>query len=460
MSSYEKLRQELRGKEVRLAEETLPLPSELELQALWFAGAFGRDFLTQDKQAVRIVQFGEWNRSSGPDFLHASIEIEGTLHSGPLELDTHQADWEHHKHATNPHFREVILHVVFEAGPRTHFSRSDTGRAIPCVEIPLALIEPALRHTRATPALSHAGRCSFPLTDLPAERVTDLLEKAAHFRLSQKALHLHRLEDSHGFEEALWQSLSRALGYGPNKLAMHLLSQRVQRRQLRDQRTHLARESLLFGVAGFLSPDLHEKAPQDSQLYLETLWKGWWKLRPTHEPDASRALPWQLHGVRPTNHPQRRLGALAAFSQQWKKIATPARTPSVRNLETLRERLVGLTHPFWSQHYTLRSKETAKPLSLIGRARTNEFLANYALPRWFHSDAEAAWIQFQKLPPGATSDPVRRAATRLFGPRVDQDQFLKKLWHHQALIQIYHDFCLEDASDCDDCPFPEQLGQW
>ena len=30
----------------------------------------------------------------------------------------------------------------------------------------------------------------------------------------------------------------------------------------------------------------------------------------------------------------------------------------------------------------------------------------------------------------------------------------------QALLQIYRDFCLEDASECADCPFPEQLAQW
>ena len=33
-------------------------PSELELQALWFSGAFGRDFRSTDGRAVRIVQFG------------------------------------------------------------------------------------------------------------------------------------------------------------------------------------------------------------------------------------------------------------------------------------------------------------------------------------------------------------------------------------------------------------------
>ena len=444
----------------RLREESVSLPSELELQSLWFSGTFGRDFTTQDGKSVRIVQFGEWNRSSGPDFLSTSAEIDGILHSGPLELDTHQADWEHHGHATNPSFRDVILHVVFSSGPRVHFSRSESGRDIPCVLVPLERLEPALRHLQTAQALSHAGRCSTPLADLPVDRINDLLENAARYRLQQKSLRLQRLEDSHGFEEALWQSLARALGYGPNKLAMHLLGQRAQRRYLRALHTHLSREALLFGMAGFLSPDLHESAPPESRDYLESLWKEWWKLRPQHELSSNRVLTWHLSGIRPTNHPQRRLGALTAVSTHWEKLATPARKTDPQSIKTLQERLTALEHPFWSYHYTLHSKQTEKPLSLMGKSRANEFLANYSYPRWFHTNEDNAWEHYKKLPSGTMSDPVRRAAIRLFGKRSDRDQFLKKLWHHQALLQIYHDFCLEDTSDCEDCPFPEQLTQW
>ena len=54
-----------------------PLPGELEVQALWFDGQFGGQFITDDGRTVRIVQFGEWNRTAGPDFLHCAVEIDG-----------------------------------------------------------------------------------------------------------------------------------------------------------------------------------------------------------------------------------------------------------------------------------------------------------------------------------------------------------------------------------------------
>ena len=55
---------------------------------------------------------------------------------------------------------------------------------------------------------------------------------------------------------------------------------------------------------------------------------------------------------------------------------------------------------------------------------------------------------------------VRRATLRLFGQHPQADKLNKFLYQQQALLQIYDDFCLVDGSECEDCPFPEQLGQW
>jgi hypothetical protein len=443
-----------------VGEDPHVLPPELELQALWFAGAFGREFITTGGLPVKVVQFGEWNRSAGPDFLHAAVDIGGTVHTGPVELDTHPRDWEAHGHATSRAFNEVVLHVAFSGASRSHFCRSCEGREIPSVVIAPEQLDEALDRPVAGRAASHPGRCAFPLSKLPAGRLHDLLGEAARFRLARKGAQLCLLEESHGFEEALWQSLSRALGYGPNKLSMTLLAQRIPRRLLSGQRTNSTREALLFGIAGFLSADLHERCPVDSRRYLTGLWNDWWKLRSSHEPAPRRELPWVFSGLRPQNHPHRRLGALVAISADWRRISTPARKFTPARCHTLLERLTSLEHPFWSSHYTLTAKAAARPVALFGKARVHEFLANYYLPRWFREDRAAAEGVYHGLPAGVTPDAVRRAATRLLGDREDRRQFLRKLWQQQALLQIYHDFCLQDSSDCETCPFPEQLTGW
>jgi hypothetical protein len=45
------------------------IPSELELQARWFTGDFGKHFVSTDGDKIEIVQFGVWNREAGPRFL-------------------------------------------------------------------------------------------------------------------------------------------------------------------------------------------------------------------------------------------------------------------------------------------------------------------------------------------------------------------------------------------------------
>ncbi len=457
---YAALLQSVRHGESCLADDPGPLPPELELQALWFGGAFGREFQTTTGTPVRIVQFGEWNHAAGPDFLHAAVDLDGATLRGPLEIDTHPADWEQHGHSQNPAFADVILHVAFLPGNKTHFTRSTDGRNIPRVVIPPNRIDEALNRPVLPAASSQLGRCSYPLATLDAPRVDDLLTEAARHRLQRKARRLQQLEDTHGIEEALWQSLARALGYGPNTLPMTLLGQRVPRRRLRDLRTTLSREALLFGLAGFLEPDLHKSAPADSRRYLESLWQQWWKLRIDHEPAPSRSLAWTLGGSRPSNHPHRRLGALTAISAQWPAISRPVHPPPPAAMKTQRTPLSPHTPELLSPHNTLHSRQTMRPVALFGTARVNEFLANYYIPRWANVHPSAAWNALLKLPGGTPSDPVRRAATRLFGTRPDQDTFQRKLWQQQALLQIYQDFCLQDASDCHQCPFPEQLGQW
>ena len=59
------------------------------------------------------------------------------------------------------------------------------------------------------------------------------------------------------------------------------------------------------------------------------------------------------------------------------------------------------------------------------------------------------------------NESLRRARLRLFGSNeAVGDRWSRRYWQQQALLQIYADFCLEDASECAECPFPEQLRQW
>jgi len=440
-----------------LAEQpAVPLPPELELQAVWFSGGFGRDFRTLDGKPVRIVQFGEWNRSAGPDFIQAVVEIEGEKKSGAIELDPTHDDWEQHGHASNPTYREVVLHVIFQRPLQTSFTRDSDHRQIPVVLIDGATLEDALNQPRSATAVARPGRCAQPLAGMDSLAIAKLLEEAALHRASRKAARILLTADAHGRDAALFQSTAETLGYRGNSLAMRLLAQRAPLTALKVENSH---EALLFGTAGFLSPKLHEKAPPDTREYLRQLWDTWWKQRGRFEPTGGRDLPWTLHGHRPANHPHRRVGALSALVAAWPKyrrlaLARPFKPKAVLAF------LATLDHPFWEKRYTLTAAPAAKPLALFGKSQALELLANHLVPLALHEDPEFTLPSYLKLPATAANDRVKRCALRLFGSLEAAKPWLSRLAHHQALLQIYHDFCLQDTSDCAACPFPEQLAQW
>jgi hypothetical protein len=432
------------------------LPPELELQALWFGGAFGRDFRTTSGSKVKIVQFGEWNRGSGPDFIQTAVEIDGELRTGPLELDPTAGDWDNHGHATNPAFRDVVLHVVFRSDARRMFTRTSEHREVPQVVITEMQLSDALNRPQREVAIAHPGRCVAPLKNLSTSAIDRLLDEAASFRAAAKATRWLRTADAHGRDAALFQATAETLGYRGNSLPMRLLAQRAPLSLLKSEGE--SAEAILFGTAGFLSADLHEIAPPDTREYLRGLWDRWWKNRAHFETSGERSIPWKTHGQRPANHPHRRTAALAALVKVWpqyRRLAL-ARPFSVKPLLDF---LQSLDHEFWTHRHTLTSAASAQRVSLFGRAQALEMVANHLAPLAMH-EGGMTFQSYYKLRNSAANDKVKRCALRLFGSSKASQPWVRRVCHHQALLQVYQDFCLEDASDCKECPFPEQLSQW
>src|SRR5947209_9347939 len=125
---YSELRNATRVRE-RALFLPLRIPNELELQARWFAGDFGRSFDSTRGNHIDIVQFGSWNREAGPDFSNAAISVNGGQPiPGSIEIDLVDRNWELHGHATNPAFEETVLHVFVDKSEREFFTRTKSNR--------------------------------------------------------------------------------------------------------------------------------------------------------------------------------------------------------------------------------------------------------------------------------------------------------------------------------------------
>jgi hypothetical protein len=425
---------------------------EIELQARWFAGEFGRDFQTVDGRAVRVIQFGVWNRESGPDFAEAAVSIDGSAPvRGAIELDMDARDWERHGHATNPGYENVVLHLFFQSGGVAAFSRTASNRAVPQVQLDLRTIAGTLPPNPLP--LASPGRCVAPLRDLESQAVRGILEGAAQYRLQRKAARLTALREAHGDDEALYQALAETLGYKSNKLPFSVLSQRVPLRLLRKAEDI---DALLFGVAGFLKPEDFPGAAPGTKEYLRALWEKWWALRAQWEPLIVPPKLWKTGGQRPVNHPQRRAAALAAIVRQWPKIRATAATCDAAKIHKLLE---SLSDPYWERHYTVRSAPSASAMALIGSSRVTDMLANVFYP-WIIVERPEKWESYRAMKAEAPSRRVKVAATRLFSTDARQDELLSSAAFQQGLLQVYEDFCMQDESDCAACLFPRQVAQW
>src|SRR5438045_6181979 len=138
-------------------------PSELELQARWFAGDFGKHFVSIGGDEIDIIQFGTWNREAGPDFRDVAIRINGGEPiPGCVEIDLLDRSWETHGHATNPAFEATVLHVFVERSDREFFSRTQLNRNVPQVCINPTTLPEAFS---ANLPLARPGRCHAPLKD-------------------------------------------------------------------------------------------------------------------------------------------------------------------------------------------------------------------------------------------------------------------------------------------------------
>lgn len=446
---------ELRGS-ARVHERALfPIlrtPTELELQARWFAGDFGRRFNSVTGQQIEIVQFGTWNREAGPDFSDAAIRINGSDPiRGTIEFDLADRSWETHGHSTNPAFDDAILHVFVEQSDRAFFTRTLSNRNVPQVRVDLATLPD--KFAAAVP-LARPGRCQAPLKHLPTDRLASILAAASQFRLQRKAARIKNIVDTHGRDAALFQEIAAALGYKQNKLAFTLLAQRLPIASLRNEIDNL--EAVLFGVAGFLGERDLAAYRDDTRGYVRELWDRWWPHRDAMQRLVLPGQLWRLGGARPLNHPQRRLGALAILAKQWPAFM---KIVARRSDKAVHDFLLDLHHPFWSFHYTLAAERAPTEMAVIGESRVADIMANVLLP-YFLAEGAEIWPVYEKLPARLSNRRLETGATRLFGGDPRRAEFTKTIAHQQGLLQIYEDFCLQDNSDCAQCPFPEQMQKW
>ncbi|MCX6972381.1 MAG: DUF2851 family protein [Verrucomicrobia bacterium] len=389
--------------------------SEIEIQARLFAGEYGTRWKTVSGQGVEVVHFGQWNREAGPDFKDARFRFgEEDECSGDIEVDMDARDWERHGHATNPAYDGVRLQLFVQQIPSAAFARTSDFREVPQAHLH---IEPP-----APPLLRHVPGA------VCRESALVMVEEAAEFRLRTKRAAHARAVTLHGPETALFHLLATGLGYKNNSIPFLLAAQRTGLRTAAGPDG----EARLFGLSGFLQPPTFDDANPATKDYLRPLWEKWWGVR---DGLARLVLPqgfWKFSGIRPSNHPHRRMGALAATAANFPKLLSGIRTGGKRGFEDFFD---SLTHPYWSRHWNLSAARLEGEMALVGPDRVGDLLINAFFPSL---PLEKAREEMIALRGGTPSGRIKKASEWLVGS-VDP-HLMRTARQQQGLLQLFADF--------------------
>jgi hypothetical protein len=442
----------------------IPIPiSERLVQAIWYDQRLPADSLrTIDGQPVQVVFPGWWNLEAGPDFRHATVTIGDRPEvTGDVEVHLRAEDWKHHGHEHDQLYDDVILHVVLWEAGSEFAPRTRHGDPIPQVVLQHQLVAPleqlfdeidldAYPHN----AKGHGGGCAVTVRSLTGPALAALLDSAGDERFAMKSRKFSRWIHRVGAEQAFYEGWMEALGYKANKAAFRSLAQRLPVAEFAAQRRDLA--PLLFGVAGVLPITL-------TDAYGKRLWNRWWKLRPDFEEKILPKDVWRLHGIRPANHPHRRLGAATALLKRHGNLLEKV-TGAIESDGDPVKLFLQVRDDYWSTHFTLGGKTQRKPVELIGASRADEIVANVVLPFVAALDDDRlrhkAKARYDALRAAPSNSVLRLAGQQLFDTPAVASRQLKTARQQQGLIQIFQDFCLNDKSACRHCQFPELVKRW
>ncbi|MBI2438916.1 MAG: DUF2851 family protein [Lentisphaerae bacterium] len=443
------------------------------MQCVWFdASLRPRNLKTEQGIEFVVEHPGQWNLEDGPDFLGAVLSVgpERRRLTGDVEIHVHPADWQRHGHAQNKAYARVIAHV-------TYFPGTVSGESLPEGALQVSLKDGLAANpffsfeSLDLSAYPYAEResttpCARLLKAWDPDRVAQLLETAGEERLRVKAARMAGAIAAQGFDQTLYEEVMTALGYKNNRAPFRYLAQQLPLKTLLPSSAGEALKAyaLLMGVAGLLPRQTPGRWDAATRAFVRQLWNHWWKHQAQWSAFVLPRTAWKLSGLRPQNHPQRRLMLSALLFTA--KPGLGQRLPALNTgnpaeaLKFMAELFQPEAVTYWQRRLTFAGPPQAAPIALMGEGRIAALIANVLLPLLAASGNRGVMSPafLRRLRPEEDNQILRQTARNLLG--ADHNPALYRSGvRQQGLIQIFHDFCLTDRSKCDQCALLKSLNR-
>lgn len=423
--------------------------TEAQLFEIWHGRRYPAGALaTRAGVPVNVIFQGRPGRGPGPDFRGAIIAgPSGMALRGDVELHVRASSFRAHGHHRDPAYAGVILHVVFEDDVGADTPLPGGGSA-PVVALAPWVAQRAgeLRRWLAQPLLWREP-CHDAVMRLGIDGAGAVLDAEGDRRFAAKAARTRDAVRAAGADQALYEGLLEALGYGGNGPAMLSLARWLPWRTLTGHAGDgpervFAMEALLLGAAGLLPSQRGHHGPVDS--YAAALEERFARSR---LPSLS-AGTWRLWGMRPANTPARRLAAAAALLARHRSPSALLRIVDARTINETVAPLLVEARGYWLRRHDPCAAPCRLTASLVGRSRALEIAVNVVLPVASALGDEArAGALFARLPRPAVYGRTRFIENALASEGLRVAVNARRA---QGLLALHAGWC--SSSGCGRCP--------
>ncbi len=419
---------------------------ELAIQKQWSMVRRDAEFKLLNGSFLRVLSPGRWNRMSGPDFLDAKLELNGTTLHGDIEVHGKTSDWISHGHSGDSAYDGVILHVV-------RHDDTSPGNVAFLPETAVLVLPEAKEDNKAESSPKPQAACAGFFAKMTPEELESFLIDAGTDRLELRSEERLRMMISDGTTKAFLSAVAEQLGVPDNREVFRTLAYRL--REYEDDKLTAHFEALVWGESGLLpDPAADKRLTGNGRALASACWDEWWPLRK----NGGEGLFFK-RTCRPLNSPERRLAILGAVGRTF--LPDPCgqlagilkRGSADLILETIQERLSD-GEAFWDAHTSFRSAELKHHAALFGRPRVESLFADVVLPvmaayaKLMHDEAlEARTFEiFRSMPPLQSNLIVRRMQKRCL-----QGGVVRGAAAQQGLIHLYKKHCEAQSDDCGTC---------
>lgn len=415
------------------------------LHYIWKYKKFSPSSLqTTSGEPLTLVNVGQHNHNSGPDFFNAQINIGGQLWAGNVEIHMKSSDWYLHNHENDAAYDNVILHVVYAHD--TEIFRKDTT-VIPTLVLKNYIGDELINNYQNLITKRDKWiNCENDFASVDSFVLDNWLENLYFERLERKSKDISALltTSNNDWEFVLFKLLAKNFGLKVNADSFLSVSSSFDFSVLRKNQTKPELlEALLFGQAGLLEEHIENS-------YHQNLSKEYKFLKQKFNLDHSHVTPIQFFRLRPPNFPTIRLSQLAMLYHKEQNLFS--KVIAATTIKDLYKLFKVSTSEFWTDHYTF-SKASKSTKKILTDSFIDLLLLNTILPLKF-SYANHLGQSMDTLILSIVQD-ISSEKNGIVNTFNSIKSVSKTAMQSQALIQLKTEYC--DKNKCLQCAIGNSL---